>query len=274
MKSRARLVAPIAALLAIAFVAGCGESQQPPPGDETPDAANVAVDGALKTDKDKVSYMIGMDMARGLVQVKEDIDIEVVEQAIEDQLAGREPLLSKEQAIEIRKDFMKQRQEKRVAERKLEAETNKKEGVAFLEKNKTKAGVKTTASGLQYEVVSEGKGAKPKPTDRVKVNYVGTKIDGTEFDSSYKRKAPATFPVSGVIKGWSEGLQLMSVGSKYKFYIPADLAYGERGPAKIGPDATLIFEVELLGIEDGKAKPANDRIGPGKREPAKKSGGK
>lgn len=271
MKSRARLHAPIAALLATVLLAGCGESQQPPPGDGTPAATTVAADGALKTDKDKVSYMIGMDMARGLAQVKDDIDIEVVEQAIEDQLAGREPLLSKEQAIEIRKDFMKKRQEKRVAERKAEAEANKAEGAKFLAENKAKPGVKTTASGLQYEVITEGKGAKPKPTDRVKVNYVGTKIDGTEFDSSYKRNTPATFPVSGVIKGWSEGLQLMSVGSKYKFYIPSELAYGERGPTKIGPDATLIFEVELLGIEDGK-KSAGDRIGPGKREPAKKAG--
>jgi FKBP-type peptidyl-prolyl cis-trans isomerase len=270
MKSSIRFLAPATTLLAALLLGGCGESQQPPPAaDASATAPDVAAEGALKTDKDKVSYMIGMDMARGLAQVKDDIDMEIVEQAIEDQLAGREPLLSSEQAIEIRKDFMKKRQEKRVAERKAEAETNKKEGEEFLAANKSKPGVKTTASGLQYEVITEGKGAKPKPTDRVKVNYVGTKVDGTEFDSSYKRKTPATFPVSGVIKGWSEGLQLMPVGSKYKFYIPSDLAYGERGPAKIGPDATLIFEVELLGIEDGK-KPAGDRIGPGKREPAKK----
>lgn len=267
MKSLARFALPIAALV---LITACGESQQPPPGDGTPEAPNVAADSALKTDKDRISYMIGMDMARGLDQVKDDIDLDVVERAIEDQLAGREPLLTRDEAVEIRKEFMKQRQEKRAAERKAEAEKNQREGEAFLEKNKARPGVEVTESGLQYEVITEGDGPKPKPTDRVKVNYVGTKIDGTEFDSSYKRNAPATFPVSGVIKGWSEGLQLMPVGSRYKFYIPSDLAYGERGPAKIGPDATLVFEVELLGIEDGKAKPAKDA---GKRDANRKAGG-
>ena len=113
--------------------------------------------------------------------------------------------------------------------------------------------MKTTASGLQYEVEKEGTGPKPKATDTVKVNYLGTKIDGTKFDSSYDRGQPATFPLNGVIKGWTEGLQLMPVGSKYKFYVPADLAYGTR-PGPIGPNATLIFEVKLLGIEDAEGR--------------------
>jgi FKBP-type peptidyl-prolyl cis-trans isomerase len=116
--------------------------------------------------------------------------------------------------------------------------------------------VKSTADGLQYEVLTEGKGPKPKASDTVKVNYVGTKVDGTKFDSSYDRGEPATFPLNGVIKGWSEGLQLMPVGSKYRFVIPSELAYGENAPPSIGPNATLIFEVELLDIENGADKAA------------------
>src|SRR5690606_24939533 len=141
MKSLARFALPIAALV---LITACGESQQPPPGDGTPEAPNVAADSALKTDKDRISYMIGMDMARGLDQVKDDIDLDVVERAIEDQLAGREPLLTRDEAVEIRKEFMKQRQEKRAAERKAEAEKNQREGEAFLEKNKARPGVEVT----------------------------------------------------------------------------------------------------------------------------------
>jgi FKBP-type peptidyl-prolyl cis-trans isomerase len=151
---------------------------------------------------------------------------------------------------------MQQMQTKRVAEQKVAADKNKSDGAAFLAANKAKAGVKTTASGLQYTVETEGKGPKPKATDTVKVNYLGTKIDGTKFDSSYDRGQPATFPLNGVIKGWSEGLQLMPVGSKYKLFVPADLAYGENAPGPIGPNAALVFEVELLGIENPADKPA------------------
>ena len=137
------------------------------------------------------------------------------------------------------------------------AEKNKKEGVDFLAANKGKPGVKTTASGLQYTVEKEGTGPKPKATDTVKVHYLGTKIDGTEFDSSIKRGQPAKFPLANVIPGWTEGLQLMPVGSEYKFFIPAKLAYGEHGPPQIGPDATLIFDVTLISIDKPEAaKPA------------------
>jgi FKBP-type peptidyl-prolyl cis-trans isomerase len=247
----------VSAAFATLLVAGCSGSG--PTDGKTADAAagdKEPISSELKTDRDKVSYMIGMDMGRGLAQVKDDVDIKVVERAIEDSIAGDKTLMTPEQALEVRKDFMKKRQEKLAAERKAAAEKNKKEGKEFLAANKDKPGVKTTASGLQYIVEKEGTGPKPAATDTVKVNYVGTKIDGTEFDSSYKRNQPATFPLNGVIKGWGEGLQLMPVGSKYKFFVPADLAYGERGPAKIGPNATLIFEVELLGIEDAKAKAA------------------
>lgn len=264
MKMHTRLIALATASLAMLAVTGCGKSEQPPPAADQTSTTEATTNGALKTDKEKISYMIGMDMARGLEQIKDDVDIKVVEQALEDEMAGRPTLLTKEQALEVRKDFMKKRQERRAEERKQDAEKNKSEGETFLKENQSKPGVKTTASGLQYEVIKEGTGPKPKPTERVTVNYTGTKIDGTEFDSSAKRNKPATFPVSGVIKGWSEGLQLMPVGSKYKFFIPADLAYGERGPGKIGPDATLIFDVELLSIEDAK-RPVTDRIGPGSR---------
>jgi FKBP-type peptidyl-prolyl cis-trans isomerase FklB len=132
---------------------------------------------------------------------------------------------------------------------------NKKQGMAFLEANKAKDGVVTLPSGLQYKVLQEGTGAKPAPTDTVVCNYRGTLLDSTEFDSSYKRGQPATFPVTGVIKGWTEALQLMPVGSKWQLFIPSELAYGERGAGgQIGPNATLIFEVELLSIQGKDAK--------------------
>jgi FKBP-type peptidyl-prolyl cis-trans isomerase len=226
-----------------------------------PAAAAAAKDAKppVAIDRNKISTMVGMDIGRGLAQIKDDIDIKVVEQALEQTLKGEKTSLTQEEALQVRQAYMQQMQAKRVAEQKAAAEKNKGEGTAFLAKNKSKSGVKTTASGLQYEVEKEGTGPKPKATDTVKVNYLGTKIDGTKFDSSYDRGQPATFPLNGVIKGWSEGLQLMPVGSKYKFYVPADLAYGENAPGPIGPNATLIFEVELLGIEDASkaaAKPA------------------
>src|SRR6185369_7466468 len=154
-------------------------------------------------------------------------------------------------------EFMQKLQSKQAAKSKEEAEKNQKEGDDFLAKNKSKKGVKTTASGLQYEVVKEGSGPHPKATDTVKVDYTGTKIDGTKFDSSVDRGQPATFPLNGVIPGWTEGMQLMPVGSEFKFYIPAKLAYGERGPAQIGPNATLVFSVKLIDIEppSAEAKP-------------------
>jgi FKBP-type peptidyl-prolyl cis-trans isomerase len=169
--------------------------------------------------------------------------------------------LTQEEAVQVRQQYMQQMQAKRVAEQKAESDKNKTDGAKFLAENKSKPGVKTTASGLQYLVEKEGTGPKPKETDTVKVNYLGTKIDGEKFDSSYDRGEPATFPLNGVIKGWTEGLQLMPVGSKYKLFLPADLAYGESGPPKIGPNAALVFEVELLSIE----KPAEAGAAPAKQ---------
>ena len=209
----------------------------------------IGADASLKTEKDKVSYMVGADVGRGLTQIKSELDLKIVIQALQDEFNGGKTLMTAEEGQQIRQEFMQKLQAKRVAEEKVAADKNKSEGAAFLAKNKSKAGVKTTASGLQYEVVKEGTGKKPKETDTVKVDYTGTKIDGTKFDSSIDRGTPATFPLNGVIKGWTEGLQLMTEGSEYKLYIPAELAYGENAPPTIGPNATLIFDVKLISIE-------------------------
>ena len=257
----------LAAALATAFgVAGAEEPAKKPAAMTPPAAAGAAAKDAkppVAIDRNKISTMVGMDIGRGLAQIKDDIDIKVVEQALEATIKGEKTTMTQEEALQVRQAYMQQMQAKRVAEQKAAAEKNKSEGAAFLAKNKSKSGVKTTASGLQYEVEKEGTGPKPKATDTVKVNYLGTKIDGTKFDSSYDRGQPATFPLNGVIKGWSEGLQLMPVGSKYKFYVPADLAYGENAPGPIGPNATLIFEVELLGIEDASKAAAAKPAAPG-----------
>jgi len=202
----------------------------------------------LKTEKDKVSYMVGMDVGKGLSSIKDEIDMAVVIQALQASVKGDKTALTQEEALKIRQDFMTKLQAKRAAEEKAKAETNKKAGDEFLAKNKGKKGVNTTPSGLQYEVLKAGTGPKPKDTDTVQVHYTGTLLDGTKFDSSVDRGEPATFPLKGVIPGWTEGLQLMPVGSKYKFYIPSNLAYGENGPGPIGPNAVLTFEVELLKI--------------------------
>ena len=222
----------------------------------------------LKTEKDKVSYMVGMDVGKGLSSIKDEIDMKVVVQAIEASIKGDKTALTQEEALKIRQDFMTKLSAKRQAEEKAKAETNKKAGDDFLAKNKSKAGVKTTASGLQYEVIKQGTGPKPKDTDTVEVHYTGTLLDGTKFDSSVDRGQPTSFPLKGVIPGWTEGLQLMPVGSKYKFYIPANLAYGENGPGPIGPNATLTFEVELLKIlpPAAEAKPAAEAAKPAEKK--------
>jgi FKBP-type peptidyl-prolyl cis-trans isomerase FkpA len=169
--------------------------------------------------------------------------------AIEATLADREPLLTPEQAMEVQRTFAERLQGKRAAEMQEMAVKNKTEGEAFLARNKSASGVKTTASGLQYQAIKEGTGPKPAATDTVRVHYVGTLLDGTKFDSSIDRGEPAQFALNAVIPGWTEALQLMPVGSKYKLWIPSELGYGDRGtPGPIGPNATLAFEVELLEI--------------------------
>lgn len=208
----------------------------------------VAVD-KLTTEKEKVSYMVGMDLSNGLAQIKDEIDPAIVAQALQDALKGSKTLLTQEEALAVRQTFVQKMQSAQAEKQKAAAESNKADGEKFLAANKSKPGVKTTASGLQYQVIKEGTGKKPGPNDQVKVHYLGTLIDGTKFDSSYDRGQPAQFALNGVIPGWTEALQLMTVGSKYKLFIPSNLAYGEKGtPGPIGPNATLVFEVELMEI--------------------------
>jgi FKBP-type peptidyl-prolyl cis-trans isomerase FkpA len=203
----------------------------------------------LETEKDKVSYMVGMQVGSSLSQIKDEIDLAVVVKAIEETLKGTPPALSQEEAMAVQKTFAERMQTKRTAELQEVATKNKADGEAFLAANKGKPGVKTTASGLQYLVVTEGKGAKPAATDTVKVHYTGTLLDGTKFDSSVDRGQPAQFALNAVIPGWTEALALMPVGSKYTLWIPSNLAYGDRAtPGPIGPNSTLKFEVELIEI--------------------------
>jgi FKBP-type peptidyl-prolyl cis-trans isomerase FklB len=211
----------------------------------------------LKDQKDKVSYSIGLNIGFNLSKQKVDINPDILAAGIKDALAGK-PQLTQDQVKDVMAQFEKNMEQKQ----KAAGEKNASEGAKFLEENKKKEGVKATASGLQYKAIKEGTGPQPKETDTVTVNYRGTLINGTEFDSSYKRGQPATFPLNGVIKGWTEGLQLMKTGSKYQFFVPANLAYGDRnvGP-DIAPNSTLIFEVELIGVKPpaspaGAASPA------------------
>jgi len=173
---------------------------------------------------------------------------------VEDMMAKRDPVMSEEDFMETMRTFsmeMQQKMQKKMSERTNEMKDNLKKGEAFLEANKKKAGVKVLPSGLQYKIIKEGAGPKPKKDDVVKVHYKGTLIDGKQFDSSYDRGEPAVFPVQGVIPGWTEALQLMKTGSVWELYIPSKLGYGERGAgADIGPNSTLIFRVELIGIEE------------------------
>jgi FKBP-type peptidyl-prolyl cis-trans isomerase FklB len=233
--------------------------QTPTPKAHTPTAAKPATPLVLKTQKDKFSYALGMKMGENLHKQSVPVDPAILARGLRDALTGGKTQLTDEQAqaaLAAVQNDIRQKQQEKMQEA---AAGNTKQGGAFLAANKGKEGVVTLPSGLQYKILTAGTGPKPAATDSVVCNYRGTLIDGKEFDSSYKRGEPVTFGVNGVIKGWTEALQLMPVGSKWQLFIPPDLAYGDRGAgADIGPGSTLIFEVELLSIQDkSKDKPAD-----------------
>jgi len=210
----------------------------------------------LKTQKEKVSYALGANLGMNLHKQSVEVDTTIVLRGLKDALAGGKLLLTDDEAKAALTQLQTDLRNKQMEKMKEAMDLNKKAGTEFLEANKAKEGVVTLPSGLQYKILTEGTGPKPTAADTVSCNYRGTLLDGTEFDSSYKRGQPASFPVTGVIKGWTEALQLMPVGSKWQLFVPSDLAYGDRGAdprSGIGPGATLVFEVELLSIQE-KAK--------------------
>ena len=199
--------------------------------------------------KDKVGYMVGTDVGRSLMPIKDEIDLPVFLQAIRTLVVSGKPLMTDVEMDLVRDAFSKRMQAREEARAADSSRKNIEEGAAFLAKNKTVKGVITTSSGLQYMVLRQGPGQRPRPSDKVRVNYQGTLLDRTVFDSSYERGQPAEFALNQVIAGWTEGVALMPVGAKYRFWIPASIAYGERGsPPTIGPNATLVFDVELLDV--------------------------
>jgi len=211
---------------------------------------------ALKTPTQKSSYAIGMNIGKNLKRDSVEVDPAILLRGLKDALAGNKLLLNDDEAKAALTELQAEVRTKEEAKAKAAAVENKKAGEAFLAANKAKEGVVTLPSGLQYKVIKEGNGPKPTAEDTVLCHYRGTLVDDTEFDSSYKRKEPLKIPVGGVIKGWTEAIQLMPVGSKWQLFIPSDLAYGERGApgSPIGPNSTLVFEVELISIEP-KAAP-------------------
>ncbi|GAB3303322.1 FKBP-type peptidyl-prolyl cis-trans isomerase [Luteimonas notoginsengisoli] len=219
--------------------------------------ADIAKSSGLKTDKEQASYMVGMSVGKSLEPIKDEVDMDTLIKAMKTMMSGGKPLLTDEQAQQVAQAFDQRLQAKKVAEAEAASKKNASEGEAFLAANAKKPGVKTTASGLQYQVLTEGKGPKPAADAMVKVHYKGELLDGTEFDSSHDRGEPAVFSLQQVAPGWAEGVQLMPVGSKYKLWIPSKLGYGEQGTpgGPIPPNATLVFEVELLDIVKPDAAP-------------------
>ena len=243
-----------------------GGAAQSQPAQAAPPSAPSSSTSSL-SEKDKFSYALGMNLGTNLHKQSVPVNPDMLVQGMKDAMGGGKMLLTEDEAraavMEMQKQVQSQMQEKA----KVLGEANKKEGDAFLAANKSKEGVTTLPSGLQYKVITNGTGPKPKADDTVVCNYKGTLIDGKEFDSSYKRGEPATFAVNGVIKGWTEALQLMPVGSKWQLFVPPDLAYGDRGAgADIGPNATLIFDVELMSIEK---KEAADKAPAAEKTPSK-----
>ena len=222
----------------------------------------------LTTDLQKASYAIGQNIGKGLHQDGVDVDTTTLMRGVRDGLSGAKPALTDEEAKAALTKLAAEVRAKQQAKFETLSAANKKQGDDFLAANKAKGGVQSLPSGLQYKILTEGTGPKPAATDKVVCNYRGTLVSGGEFDSSYKRGQPATFPVSGVIKGWTEALQLMPVGSKWELYVPPDLAYGQRGSGQaIGPNSTLIFEVELLSIVPQSETPKPDAAKPDSPKP-------
>lgn len=231
----------------IAALAGCQQAQN----------SEVSGDKAMasakdpQTDPEKFGYAIGVDLGNSLKPIAGEVDLNALKQGLEETMAGQPPRMDDAAREAIKNAVARQMQEKQMADRAEQAEAAKSKGAEFLAENAKKEGVKSTDSGLQYTVLeAKEKGTSPKATDKVTVHYRGTLLDGTEFDSSYGRGQPVTFQLDRVIAGWTEGVQLMKTGEKFKFFIPSELAYGDRGAGgKIGPNETLIFEVELLEVE-------------------------
>jgi FKBP-type peptidyl-prolyl cis-trans isomerase FklB len=252
-----RIRITLVALLVCSAFASYAEDAKPSPSP----SANPATTSTFKDEKDKVSYSLGVDIGRTLQKFQLDLNEAALSQGIADVLDSK-PMAMTDQELQttlqaFQQKMMQKQQEavsKKQEEMKGVAEKNEADGKKFLDDNSKKPGVKTTASGLQYKVIKEGSGDKPKDTDVVETNYRGTTIDGKEFDSSAKHGSTASFPVNGVIKGWSEALKLMPVGAKWELYVPADLAYGAEGYGDdIAPGSTLVFEVELLNIKKNAA---------------------
>lgn len=240
---------------AVLLLAGCNQ------GVDHKAASSSGGNVSLDNESSKFSYAIGLDVGKSLSRIGTKLDMDAFNKGVETSMQGKKSELSDADILEVKKAVFKREQDKMMAERKKQADANEKAGEDFLKKNASADGVKTTASGLQYKVLTPGNGPKPTLDDIVKVNYEGKLLDGKVFDSSYKRGQPVTFPLKNVIAGWKEGLQLMPVGSKYRLFVPAKLAYGENGAGSIiQPNSVLIFDVELLAIE--KPKPASKSVKP------------
>jgi FKBP-type peptidyl-prolyl cis-trans isomerase len=237
-------------LAAVACSVAC-TAKAPAEGEAKPaaDAAKAAAKpGAGMADKQRYGTMIGMDIAKSLAPIKDEVDVAAMVQAIQAGFAGKPAKLTEAEAEQVKAEFSAIMQAKMTAKAAAEGQNNLKAGQAFLAENGKKPGIRTTASGLQYQVLRAGSGPTPAKTDKVRVHYQGTLLDGTKFDSSYDRGQPAEFGLNQVIPGWAEGVALMPVNSKYRFWIPSNLAYGPQGQPPIGPNSTLVFDVELLGI--------------------------
>ena len=261
MKLPRNLTLAVATASALALAA-CSPPDKDAPGKDAKTDAAGQKDAAAKipglaTEKDQVSYIIGMDIGKSLKPIKDELDMATLKRAVDDVVNDKTPLLNEERLAQVMQGFAqkmqaKQQEEmvKKQAEMAAQGKKNIEQETSFLAANGKKPGVVTTASGLQYQIMTAGTGAKPTASDSVKVHYTGTLLDGTKFDSSYDRKEPAQFVLNSVVPGWTEALQLMPVGSKYKLWIPAKLGYGAEGTpgGPIPPNSTLVFEVELLEV--------------------------